>query len=358
MIRLLVDSFADDGLLNAQMSNAREIIRRLDPQRFHVSMFRLGVPDPLIAQRPNTAFIQLPKRRQTVRIIYEFLWGKHDILFYLKSSPASRYYLGLRKKWRDDRIVIGTMESQADMRMEPTIRPEAVRLWERTVPRCDYIFSNSRSVQRSLRQEYGLGSGVIPTGVDTKFFTPSHREPNVRPRVLFAGALRPFKGPQLVLDAARMFPYADFALAGDGMMRAELQSRVERDGLNNVGFLGLLQPVRLREEYRKADIFLFPSKWEGSPKVILEAAACGLPVIARQNYEPETVIDGCTGYLADSDARIFERLEHLLHDPQHCHSLGAAARKHSEGFDWDVISRQWEETFMELASKRGDRFAA
>lgn len=358
MIRLLVDSFADDGLLNAQMSNAREIVRRLDPQRFHVSLFLFGVPDPLIAQRPNTTFISLPRRRQTIRIIYEFLLGKHDILFYLKSSPASRYYLGFRKKWRDHRIIIGTMESQADMRMEPTIRPEAVRLWEQTVPRCDYIFSNSKAVQSSLWREYGLASGVIPTGVDTKFFTPSHRQPNIRPRVLFAGALRPFKGPQLVLEAAKILPFADFVFAGDGMMKAELQSYAERDGLKNVEFLGLLRPDRLREEYRKADIFLFPSKWEGSPKVILEAAACGLPVIARQNYEPETVIHDHTGYLANSDAEILERLEHLLRDPQRRHSLGAAARKHSESFDWDVISRQWEETFITLAAKRGDRLAA
>ena len=45
-VRILVDSLADQGLTNSQMTNAREIIRRLDPGRFHVSVFCGGVPGP------------------------------------------------------------------------------------------------------------------------------------------------------------------------------------------------------------------------------------------------------------------------------------------------------------------------
>lgn len=80
-IRILVDSFADAGLPNAQMGNAREIIRRLDPDIFHVSTFVLGKPDARMAARNNTRLIQLPRRRQTVRILSEFLLGAHQLLF-------------------------------------------------------------------------------------------------------------------------------------------------------------------------------------------------------------------------------------------------------------------------------------
>ncbi len=75
LVRILVDSLADAGLTNAQMTNAREIIRRLDPARFHVSVFHVDQPDFWIAERPNTTLIQLPRRRQTVRILREFLLG-------------------------------------------------------------------------------------------------------------------------------------------------------------------------------------------------------------------------------------------------------------------------------------------
>src|SRR5438128_9756666 len=142
-IHILVDSFADSAFLNAQMGNAREIVCRLDPQQFHVSMFALGTPDSRVSSRKNTRLIQLPQRRQTIPILREFLRGAYEILFYLKPSPASRWYLSLRSKWRDRRTVIGTIESQSDFRNEPTISAEAIRLWEHTVLRCDRLFSNS-----------------------------------------------------------------------------------------------------------------------------------------------------------------------------------------------------------------------
>jgi glycosyltransferase involved in cell wall biosynthesis len=353
-IRVLVDSFADEDALNAQMNNAREIMSRLDPARFHVSTFVLGKPDIRLVQRPATHLIQLPRRRQTFRILTEFIWGRHDILFYIKPSPAARLYLAFRRKWFDKRIVIGTVESQSDLRSEPTITPEQVRIWERTVLRSDFLFSNSSSVRDSLRKEYGLPSEVVPTGVDTKFFTPACDRPaSPQVRVLFVGSLRPFKGPQLLLLAAPRFPSAEFVIVGDGIMAPDLERQVRELGLMNVEFLRNLNTRALREEYRRADIFLFPSRWEGSPKVILEAAACGLPVIARRDYRPETVVDGQTGYLGGSGDELLDRLGKLIANPERCRDMGRAARAHSEGFDWDPIAHRWEEIFVELLSRRG-----
>jgi glycosyltransferase involved in cell wall biosynthesis len=348
-VRILVDSLADANLTNAQMSNAREIIRRLDPARFHVSVFHVESPDAGIGERPNTRLIRLPRRRQTVRILQEFLWGRHEILFYMKSSPASRLYLQLRRKWKDSRVVVGTIESQSDLRNEPTVNPEAIRLWEQTILRSDFLFSNSQAVKRSLGKEYGLPSEVVPTGVDTKFFTPAwERRPNLRPRVLFVGSLRPFKQPQLLLDAAARFPQADFVLIGEGLLGNQLMTRAADEKLANVSLLGSTAEKDLRPQYQNADVFLFPSTWEGSPKVILEAAASGLPVIARNSYEPETVIDGQTGYLVGSDEELFARLEQLLKYPDLRRALGQGGRRHSRQFDWDVITQQWEGIFLRL----------
>ncbi len=358
-MRILVDSFADAGLTNAQMANAREIICRLDPSRFHVSVFHVNRPDPWIAERSNTTLIRLPRKRQTVRILREFLLGQHEILFYLKSSPASKLYLRLRHRWKDDRIVVGTIESQSDLQNEPTVAAEAILLWEQTILRSDFLFSNSHAVKRSLAREYDLPSDVVPTGVDTKFFTPAgNRPPHPRPRVLFVGSLRPFKQPQLVLDAAARFPQADFLIVGDGLMAGELKARVQYENLANVFLRGALSEEKLRIEYQNADIFFFPSAWEGSPKVILEAASSGLPVVARNNYEPETVLDGQTGFLVGSDDQLFSRLRQLLKNPELCRSLGLAGRRHSKQFDWDVITRRWEEIFLRLSSPEvSDRVA-
>jgi glycosyltransferase involved in cell wall biosynthesis len=357
-VRILVDSLADQGLTNSQMSNAREIIRRLDPTRFHVSVFCGGTPDRNLQQRPHTRLVHLPPRRRTVRILREFVLGDHDILFYVKSSPASRFYLAWRQRWKDKRIAVGTVESQSDLRNEPTIAAEAVYLWERTVLRCDYLYSNSRSVKESLQREYNLSSEIVPTGVDTSFFTPAwDRPPNARPRVLFVGALRPFKQPQLLLDAAARHSGADFVLAGEGLMKDELRMRIEREQLHNVKLAGLLGVEQLKQQYQQADIFLFPSMWEGSPKVLLEAAACGLPVIARRNYQPETIVDGETGYLVGSDDELFVRLQELLSRPERRRRFREAGRRHSENFDWTPVTRRWEEVFLDLMSRKTARAA-
>ncbi len=358
-VRILVDSFADAGLPNAQMGNAREIVARLDPGRFHISMFALGRPDARIAGRENTRLIQLPERRQTVRILREFLWGRHELLFYMKSAPASRWYVSLRKSWNDCRPTIGTIESQCDCRNEPTLDPEGIRLWEQSVLRCDYLYSNSGSVQKSLEREYGLRSEIIPTGVDTNFFVPRWDRPShSRARVLFVGSLRTYKQPQILIEAAAQFPQADFRIAGDGPLAPELKRRIAELQLRNVSLLGLLSAEKLREEYQGSDIFLFPSKWEGSPKVILEAAACGLPVIARNAYSPETVLNGVTGYQAASEEEIFDYLRCLLENPALRLELGRNGRRHSEEYDWCLITRQWEGVFLQLSRQGRARKAS
>jgi glycosyltransferase involved in cell wall biosynthesis len=354
LIRILVDSFADEDAFNAQMTSARDIVARLDPTRFHVTTFRRGKPDNRLVQRPATRLIQLPEHRQTLFILKEFIFGKHDLLFYIKPSPAARLYLSLRPRRSNRCIVIGTIESQSDLRNEPTIRPEQIRFWEQTVLRSDYLFSNSHSVKKSLKTEYGLSSEIVPTGVDTNFFTPEwDRLANSRLRVLYVGSLRPFKGPQLLVQTAPRLPQVDFTIIGDGMMAAELEERVRRENLTNVRFKRGIDIAALREEYRKADVFLFPSRWEGSPKVIMEAAACGLPVIARNDYQPETVVNGETGFLVGGDDELLSRLEELVAHPDLRRKMGHAARVHVQKFDWDTITRQWEEIFFRLAQREG-----
>src|SRR5207245_10647476 len=129
---------------------------------------------------------------------------------------------------------------------------------------------------------------------------------------------------------------------------AELKERAENEAVHNVELLGMLNADQLRDEYRQTDIFLFPSAWEGSPKVILEAAACGLPVIARNNYSPETVLHGTTGYQAASDEELYGFLKALLDNRELRQELGRKGRQHSQTYDWDMITEQWDQAFTRL----------
>ena len=78
-----------------------------------------------------------------------------------------------------------------------------------------------------------------------------------------------------------------------------------------------------------------------------------MPVIARKNYEPETVVDGVTGFLVGSNEELFDRLARLLSSAQLRRVQGSAGRKHSLKFDWDLVTRQWEEIFLGLWTRKG-----
>lgn len=135
------------------------------------------------------------------------------------------------------------------------------------------------------------------------------------------------------------------------MLRAQLEARIRQEDLQNVALLGVLPAEELREEYRQADVFLFPSAWEGSPKVVLEAAACGLPVIVRNAYSAETVVHEITGFQATCDNELYSSLQCLLSNAERRRKMGEAGRLHAQKYDWDVISSQWSETFKRLAGE-------
>ena len=183
---------------------------------------------------------------------------------------------------------------------------------------------------------------VIPNGVDTERFVPRPRDPGRLeqlgiPRnaktVGLVAVLRPEKNHELFLRAAslvrKQVPEAHFVLVGDGPERASLERLTAELGLGpTVHFLGNRSDVP--ELLPLLDVFALTSKIEASPVSILEAQACGVPVVAtRVGSIPESVIDGETGLLVSSEdvdgtaAAIMRILQH----PSLGQSLGAAARE-------------------------------
>jgi glycosyltransferase involved in cell wall biosynthesis len=132
----------------------------------------------------------------------------------------------------------------------------------------------------------------------------------------------------------------------------EEQSACERlaQELNcsNVVFLGHLGAAQLGAEMRRARIFFFPSDVEGHPQVLGQAAACGLPCVARSSYHPDYVVDGVTGLLVSSEDRMSEALNRLIREQDLTARMSSSAIKHAEKFDWDRIAEQWQE-LLELA---------
>jgi glycosyltransferase involved in cell wall biosynthesis len=135
----------------------------------------------------------------------------------------------------------------------------------------------------------------------------ARREPPTggRARLITVGRLETGKGIETVIESlplvARSLPGVHLDVVGDGTRRAALQGLVSRLGLSErVTFHGTVNHNTVLTVLQRSDLFCFPSRSEGFPKVVLEALACGLPVITtRVSVLPHLLREG-GGVLLDA----------------------------------------------------------
>ncbi len=215
--------------------------------------------------------------------------------------------------------------------------------------RCACVIAISQGLVQRL-QALGLESErvvCISDGVDIDRFAPATNRAAVRRQireklevpadarvVLTAGYLSAEKGHRDLLTAAEIvhsrWPQAWFVVAGEGPLRHSLQQQAGRAGLP-VKFPGFWPPADMPRLLASADVFVLPSRSEALGSVLLEAMACGLPVVAtRVGGIPEVVEPGRTGLLvpAGQPAALAEAIGSLLTDPEAALQMGRQARSY------------------------------
>jgi glycosyltransferase involved in cell wall biosynthesis len=351
-VRVLFLPIVDAGNVNAQSLNVREIAPRLNPERFEITLWYEEQPHSRLLNHPAIQLQRLPARGRTLRILKEMMAG-YDIIAYMDYSPASYAFLHLPRFLRGRTKSVFHAEAPSAQMVNPS---RTLRfLYDGIFPRCDVYTAITEFVARDLQKSIGkTASHLLPVGVDTDLFTPLRKRSNAVPVVLFAGTIIERKGPQLVLDAAERFRHAEFRLVGASRegFGEFLQQRIAESGLLNVKLDGPRSQLDLVRIMRASDIFLLPSRLEGIPKVTLEAAATGLPSIVFRDYETPSVVDGVTGFQVKTTGEMMQALDRLVSDSSLRQSMGQAARKHVESFSWDIVSRQWQSAYLEIAASR------
>jgi glycosyltransferase involved in cell wall biosynthesis len=148
--------------------------------------------------------------------------------------------------------------------------------------------------------------------------------------IVFAGRIAREKGVDVLIDAiAEAGPSARLVIAGDGPLRAELEDRAARRAPGQVRWLGRLDRAEVHEVIRSASAVAVPSVWhENQPLIVLEAFACGVPVIATTlGGLPDLVEDGVTGLLVppNDPVELARAIAAVLKDPERSQRMGAQA---------------------------------
>jgi len=195
----------------------------------------------------------------------------------------------------------------------------------------------------------------IPNFVDISIFYPERKKETTDKTVIFAGALDKRKGADILLEAwkdvSKTFSHGYLIILGNGHMKASLKMKAEDLGISNrVTFAG--QVNNIPDYFRKADLYVLPSLQEGLPNSLLEAMACGLPVItSRIGGVVDIVEDGKSGILVEPGdiSGLASAMVRLLKDAESRQRLGAEARKRIvEGFLIDRIADEYIKLYKKL----------
>ena len=239
-----------------------------------------------------------------------------------------------------------------------------LKRWRRsTVPalkRVDAVIVPSEYLVRVFR-EFGIVASAIFNIVELDKF--SYRErPDVRPRFLSNRNLEPHYGVDCVLRAfaiiQKQVPEAVLTIVGDGSQRSALEDLKRQLNLRQTSFLGRVQHDKVYELYSTSDIFLNASKIDNQPLSILEAFACGLPVVTTDaGGIPDIVTDGESGLVVavgDCDA-LAQRSIELLNDHHLAMILAQRAFLECERYTWQVVCHEWLDLYHNLGAKAPSR---
>lgn len=238
------------------------------------------------------------------------------------------------------------------------ITPTILRIWKKA----SYVISNSQGLKDlALKSNPEKEIGIIFNGISTTEFFPDYsKRKNEKFTILCVSRVTPRKGMRFLVQAFNVlysrYDNARLVIVGDGNERKSLENLVMSLGLKDkVDFAGVVPHENVLPYYQQADVFVLPSLNEGMSNVILEAMACGLPVVATDTGgTKELVADGVNGLIVKMrDANdLMEKIEKLILNPELKTSMSAESRKRAEALSWEKVAGEYIELYGKIYNLR------
>ncbi|MDY0040610.1 MAG: glycosyltransferase [Desulforhabdus sp.] len=281
-----------------------------------------------------------------------------------------------RKRWQVPHVfmfhTLGALKNRVfGSEQEPDLR---IRVENRLTAECDLISAGTTRDKEQIIEHYGAASEriqVVPCGVDLECFRPSARS-HSRTRlgltrgervVLYVGRFDPIKGVDRLLRAAaglrREFPLQVLLVGGGEPASSDTRMLrnlcVELSLQDCVTFAGRKTHADLPDYYRAADVLVLPSYYESFGLVVLEALACGTPVVAAPvGVVPDLVRSGVNGWVVadNTPEHLADGVRRVLHMRNERRWPIETIRQAAANYDWSHVAASIEVQYRGLLSKK------
>ena len=312
------------GILDRELALYRELLPHLE----HLAFVTYGGAEDVELGRQIPGVGVLPNLRGLPPNLYSVIspWLHRGVLrqatVFKTQQLNGAWSAVIAKRWFGKTLVVrcGFIWSDFVGRLgEGRLRHAIARRLERLAfQRADRAIVASDADRDVVLARYGLPKDaveVIPNFVDTTMFRPMPDVARELDRVTFVGRLDEVKNVTALVEAIAGLPGVRLTVVGEGPLRPSLEARVRAQSLP-VEFLGRVSHAELPALLNRSAVFVLPSHYEGNPKALVEAMACGVPVVgARAPGIREILVDGETGVLCGtSPADIRAALQTLLAD--------------------------------------------
>lgn len=326
---------------NAQNINCDHIAKYLDKEKFEVHTMYSSIK-PIDKTAYEKAGIHLHKL-----IHHRFIWywckmlamwrTNCDIYYLPKGESVDRCFVKWNKK--SPKLFVSSVEG--------VVGEQVAADNKRVITYLDLLddyFSISDCIRESVKKHWGKDTETLHLGVDKK--NSDTVKTDVK-NIIWAGSLIQRKRPQYLIEIAKKFPNLHFTMVGDGDMDGQIRNMIAEFGLKNVTLTGRIPNEQVYEKMQESDLLLMTSEFEGLPKVIQEAAQCGLPSIyMAENYKVDFLEDGVNGFEAYGLDQMMEKLTYLLENPAVYREMSQKAAQIIQEYTWEKLIPKYEEYFL------------
>ena len=338
----------------------------------------LGIKLPHLVYRHGLRVSVFPQI-EVKKALDEF---RPDVVHVQVSDP-----IGLSVVWYARRRgipVVTTEHNQPDVFTDPLKVPGVVKkpvnylltsYFRNRQSKSDFVTMPTEQAIKDLIWSRGKGFPVpvaaVSNGVDLADFKPGEASaeiyhkyslPNDRPVVLYVGRVDPEKKVGAVIDAFKeahkKVPKALLVVVGDVVDKVRLMQKTKKMGLgDDVKFLGRVLPPDLYELYKIGDAFATASEIETQGIVLIEAAACGLPLIAvNKGAVSEVCRDGENGYLCQPGnvTEISEAMVRILSDSSLRTRFSENSIKIASEHDFEKTLDKFENIYKRVIDKKNN----